>query len=462
MSRTLTALALVAAIACAQAPTLPPGIAWHPRWEDALAQAKAENKPLMVAFVLEGEPANEQIMREHFKAREIIELSRKFVCVAAAPRLTEKKKGIRFDGTEGDVSAKLGSASPAEIAKTEFLARTRLLEASKVSCPQFVFVAPDGKTLLLRHVWMLPKAELKKKMELALAFHAPDSAGAAVKKHRDQVASLLEQAKDKDKTIRRTALTALAKLDDPRIATFLVKRTQRTVPSEQRTEAIFTMGVRANAKVLTRLHELLKAKDLKTRIHAAIAIGKVGMADSISHIEAALKNEKQDRVRSHLLRALIATCDDASIIEKALTKVMRRRAELDLVVALYLVKDLDATPAFKKAIKRLLTNNNKNVRTAAFVATGNLQLKEHVKTLKRRVGGEKGMPKAACEWALEQLGEGEFESEEDPETYVYELLPDNNLYEGDLEALVDENGRKPGGGRGGRGGGGRGGGRRGR
>ena len=308
---------------------------------------------------------------------------------------------------------------------------------------------------------MLPKSELRKKMQLALAFHAPDGADAAVRTHRERVTVLLAQAKDKDKAIRRTALTSLAALDDPRIAAFLVKRTQRKVPSDQRTEAIFTMGVRANAKVLERLHELLRAKDLKTRIHSAVAIGKVGMADSISHIEKGLKKEKQDRVRSHLLRALIATCDDVSILEKALTAVLKRRAELDLVVALYLVKDLDATPAFRKAVKRLLTSNNDNVRTAAFVATGSLQLKEYEKTLKRRSGGEKGMPKIACDWALSQLGDAEFEAEEDPEDYVYELLPDNNLYEGDLEALVDENGRKPGG-RGGRGGGaGRGGGGRG-
>jgi uncharacterized membrane protein YgcG len=130
---------------------------------------------------------------------------------------------------------------------------------------------------------------------------------------------------------------------------------------------------------------------------------------------------------------------------------------LDLVVALYLVSSLDTIPALKKAIKRLLTNSNKNVRTAAFVAVGSLVLSEYVKTLKRRLPGEKGMPKSACEWALAVFGGPDYEADEDPETYVYDLLPDNNLYEGDLEALVDDDGRRRGGGRGGRSGGGRGG-----
>ncbi|MEE2712631.1 MAG: HEAT repeat domain-containing protein [Planctomycetota bacterium] len=462
MHRTLLAVTCLAALACAQAPTLPPGIAWQPDWDGALKLAAAQDKPLMVAFVLKGETANEQVMRGHFKDSKLIELSRHFVCVVACPGLKEKQKGVRFDGTTGDVSVDLGSVSPAEIARTERDARTRLLEASKVSCPQFVFVAPDGKTILLRHVWMLPKSELRQKMEMALAFHRPDGASDAVKEHRDRVLEFLVKAKDKDKAIRRPALTFLATLDDPRIGTFLVKRTQRDVPSAQRHEAIFTMGVRANAKVLARLHELLKARDLQTRVHAAVAIGKIGMADSISHLEKGLKREKQDRVRSHLLRALVATCEDAKILERNLASVMKRRAELDLVVALYLVSNLDATAALKKAVKALLTNSNKNVRTAAFVAVGSLMLSEYGKSLKRRLPGEKGMPKSACEWALSALGGPDYEAEEDPESYVYDLLPDNNLYEGDLEALVDENGRRRGGGRGGRSGGGRSGGRSGR
>jgi len=425
-----------------------------------LALAAKEDRPIMVAFVMKGEPANEQVMREHFRHRDIIELSRRFVCVVACPTLKGTKKGVRYDGTEGDVSIDLGSVAPDEITRVEREARTRLLAASRVSCPQFVFVAPDGKTILLRHVWMLPKAELEEKMKLALAFHSPDKAGASYKGQRDRVSELMVKAVDKDKSVRRPALTTLAGLDDPRIAPFLVRRTRRSVTSEQRHEAIFTMGVRANAKVLPRLHELLRARDLKTRVHAAVAIGKVGMVDSVSQLERSLKREKQDRVRSHLLRALAATCDDPAVIEARLASVLKRRAELDLLVALYLVKDLEPTEALKRAVKRLIGNSNKNVRTGAYVAVGTLQFVDYIKSLKSRLSREKGMPKAACQWALSCLGEGEFEGDEDPETYAYDLLPDNNLYEGDLEAMVDENGRKPGG-RGGRSGG-RSGGRRGR
>ena len=165
-------------------------------------------------------------------------------------------------------------------------------------------------------------------------------------------------------------------------------------------------------------------------------------------------------VKSGVLRALAATCDDPAVIESRLASVLKRRAELDLLVALYLIKDLEPTEPLKRAVKRLIGNSNKNVRTGAYVAVGTLQFMDYVKSLKRRLPGEKGMPKAACQWALSCLGEGDFEGDEDPETYAYDLLPDNNLYEGDLEAMVDENGRKPGG-RGGRSGG-RSGGRRGR
>jgi HEAT repeat protein len=445
----------------AQDAPLPPGIAWQPDWNQALALAKAENRPIMVAFVLKGEKANQEVMERHFKDPEVVQESRRFVCLVACRLAMEATMGVRADGETGPVSVDLGSASPDEIRKVEGIAQATLIKSKNVSCPQFFFLEPDGKTVLLRHVWMLPKAELLKKMRTAHGLFDPDSASADVKASLDQVSKLLEDAQSKDRGTRRSALGTLAALDDPRIAPFLVKRTQENIPSLERLEAIYIMGQRGNAKALSRLEELLQARDVTTRSYALVSMGKVGMEESLDPLLQMWKSERQDRVRTHVLRAIVA-CGVAvpETVEGVLLNALKGRAWLDQVTALHILNSHPTTPPLTKAILKCVGSGSKDVRTAAYVTIGNIMLTEALSLLKRRLPAEKGEVLAACQWALARLGEGFYEGETDPEEEVANLLPDRVLYEDDLEAILDGGGGGRGGG--GRGGGGRGGGRRGR
>src|SRR5262245_60272492 len=81
------AAALVCALFATRAPAQekPAGIAWERDYDAAVKKAEAERKPLFVAFLMRGESANEAVVRQHFRNAEIIEASRKFVCVACCP-----------------------------------------------------------------------------------------------------------------------------------------------------------------------------------------------------------------------------------------------------------------------------------------------------------------------------------------------------------------------------------------
>src|SRR5690606_1716584 len=133
-------LVLVAA-AGGQAPEsgteLPPGIAWQPDYDKALDLARELNRPIMVAFILMGESANEEVIKQRFRDPRIIEQSRKFVCLLACRDPIEAVEGVRADGTRGPVSREFGSASPVEIQRVEQRARYELTGAPMVSCPQF-------------------------------------------------------------------------------------------------------------------------------------------------------------------------------------------------------------------------------------------------------------------------------------------------------------------------------------
>ncbi len=73
---------------------------------------------------------------------------------------------------------------------------------------------------------------------------------------------------------------------------------------------------------------------------------------------------------------------------------------------------------------------------------------EALKILRIKVKTERQDALACARWALEQLGGEAFEGEEDPETIVSELLPDQFLYEGSLEDPSGSNRRRGGRGRG--------------
>ena len=49
---------------------LPPGIAWQPDYGRALSVARTSNRPIMVAFLMKEEPANEEIMRIYGVSRD--------------------------------------------------------------------------------------------------------------------------------------------------------------------------------------------------------------------------------------------------------------------------------------------------------------------------------------------------------------------------------------------------------
>lgn len=407
----------------------PPGIAWQPDWKSAVAAAKESGKPIWIACILKDETANEEVLKQHFTDPALIQASRDFVCLLAGHGFHGDQEGVRYDGTLGQVHPMAGSVSSKEIAAVEDHVRRRILEASTVSCPQYLFMNPEGEEVLLRHVWMCPKQTLMAKMTLARSFLDPSLADAAARSSLDQVSVLLDKAVSKDRTTRTDALDALAVLDDPRIPTFLIERTQDHVVADQRLEAISAMGQPGNAKVLPRLHELLRAKDVDTRVRAAVAIGRIGMADSALALHAALKKDRQDRVRTHLFRALSVCETDKDALRVLLLKATRSRNDLEVITALWLLKDLKPDRDVPRALQALFAHRDDEVRTAAYVTTGRLAISELEKEIRKRLHKEGNLPRDAALWALAELGGEPYGGTQDPETAVYDLLPDNSLHE---------------------------------
>jgi HEAT repeat protein len=403
----------------------PAGIAWEADYDAALKKAKGEKRPIMVVFILRGEPANEEICEEHFQDREIVALSRRFVCLLALADVSVAD-GASTDGTDGIIAELEGRVSRKQLQGIESEARLNLLDSNEVSAPQFIFLEPDGKTVMLHHVWHLPVAELRHKMELARHHHDPSATPTERLRQEDrEVSELLERCRGNNLEQRRDAIRSLAGKDHPAVISFLVARTAPNEETQHRLEAIRAMGQEGQVKFLPALHRMLaKESDYQIISNVAEAIGEIGLKESGSHLAEAIKRERKDNVRSLLIRALAACAPEAKETEQQLARLLQRGSKLDQITVLYLLARREHDPSLDKAVLKAAKSSNDKVRAAAYLVIGKHKLAAATRYLRGRASSERQVTGQACSWALAQLGEHVADSPEDPAAEIGRWLPD--------------------------------------
>ncbi len=396
------------------------GIVWEPSLEAARAKAKQENKPLFVAFLMMNEPANEEVMRVHFRRPDIIAESRNFICVASCP-------GVHGENPEA-ICSELGTISCKHHDTIAPRARLELLESMSVSCPQFLFLTPDSKTTLVHSVWLIPPEELLDKMKLARALFDPENAPAGFRDRRDQVARLLTDAAHRNQATRGGALRTLARLDDPRIVDFFVAQTGKLIDSSLRLEAIKFMRAKGNAKVLSTLHKLLQENDAQVRSHVAATLEGIGMEESTKPLLEIMKKESKDRVRAHLWRAVLGCSRDLVALKAPALEQVKKTGQLDQSVGLWVAAQLPPDPELNKRVVAALNSNNDLVRAAACFAAGQLRIAEAKPILDKLVKGARGHALGHLRWAQGQLVGEAPEDAVDPLEFFLAQFPDNGLY----------------------------------
>ncbi|MGH7151578.1 MAG: hypothetical protein ACREIU_12810, partial [Planctomycetota bacterium] len=138
-------------------------IAWRGGLETALEKAKAEKLPILIAFNMDGEWANDSMVSEVYLDAKVVGRSRKFLCLAASKFDHETmKEGERY------VCSRFGSVTCEEHKAVEMDARRLFLGGrTMVNAPQHVFVAPSGQ-LLFRREWLISAEGLATLMARAL------------------------------------------------------------------------------------------------------------------------------------------------------------------------------------------------------------------------------------------------------------------------------------------------------
>lgn len=402
-------------------PSVAKGVAWQSDFDEAFQQARETGKPLMVFITKNGDKTNEEIARITMRHPDVVRESRNFVCLVSCPGA---------HGSVDGVCKRFGHLDCASHARVERRVRGELLQTATVRCPQWIFYASDGKTVLMRHVWKLSATELRNKMREAHRFSTKSTDSDA----KDPLfGAVTKRAMSGHMERRREALGSLVTMEDARVVAFMNKATSSRSTGVRRLEAIMTMGESGQERFVPILIERLRSRDATTRSHAAVALEKIGDGDAGTPLFQALKKEKKADVRSNLLRALLVCADD-DVLREAVKIVLKRASKSDLICGLWTASHVRPDAALLKTIGKLLKSSSPQVRAAAYFAVGGQKLNDFEDTLARRFRSEKNLVRICCGWALTELRDETYEGDALPEELIRALLPDNHLREGHLEA----------------------------
>jgi len=257
-----------------QVPQSKPRIAWQRSLEDALAAQKQTGLPLLVVVNMDGEVFNERFAGRTYHDPAFIKSTENYICVIASPdRHTERD----YDALGNRVECpRFGGCTCSEHINIEPGLYRRYFN-KKRNAPRHVGVTPDGKILFDRY--------LDSSMSVAID---------AIKKH---------EGKGKHSHLAPTDnVTEMLRRRDA-MARTLLERRYRAGNKDQRTSLLKAAATAKNDPIdLLRMG--LRDTDEDLVGLAALAISKVGGANSLIDIEDALARIDDDNVRKQLIEQL--------------------------------------------------------------------------------------------------------------------------------------------------------------
>ncbi len=343
---------------CPQCPAQTPdpsAIAWESDFDGALQRAQKESKPILVAFLMDNEPANDETIG-HYADPEVVQLSRKFVCLVCC---------IGEHPSDGGQCAKFHGVTCAHHRAIEKKARARWLVGEDVCAPQHVLCDPKGK-VILRKVYLIPQQALKKCMAIAVnAVGADPDSKALVDEEKGRVDGWLRDLDATNLEVREAALRELGVADDARALPAVLQRAKASNEDMTRLAAINALAKKGNYAAVKPLLAMLGDAKAQIVIRAATALETIQIPDATSDVLKALRKERRDRVRGFLLRAAARSSPANAAVRDACVQALKgASAQLQPCVLIALGR-LNPDAAVVEAVRPLLSAKNQNTRALA-------------------------------------------------------------------------------------------------
>ncbi len=388
---------LISASATAQ------GFKWVKTVDEALEQAKTENKVVLFAINLEGERANDELVRRHYQDPLLRKLSSNIICVfcsAFTGRPATAKTGLHTNANKNN----------------ERIVRSRFLKADSdqwIVAPQHVFVGPDGK-ILSSVSYRVTKGELEWMIVHAIrqvdpgfewqasgAYRAPADMrkGQADDAEGQEPPPTAAQVREALENIARGTTRGGGRGRRGRNNWERLLADAETIIHSDRPEALkWGKAALRNRWTGKRLMKIVGEKspqvwskvvsehvannDADMRLAAVIALEQLGDPKSLSCLKTGFKKEKELDVQGRMLRAMakVAPANKQAIllVQKALKSHKSEFVRAHATVAVGL---LENRAAVTEGLRRALQDSSGLVRSVAAYVIAIRQDKEMLQHL---------------------------------------------------------------------------------
>jgi hypothetical protein len=357
-------------------------IAWEHDYDAAVERAAATKKPLLVVFLMDDEPGNDAVVKDHYNDPRIVELLGHFVCLVGC-------LGEHAGAEPG--CAKFPGLQCEHHRTIEKKARARWLTDDLVCTPQHICCDPQGK-VLYRKIYLLSKPALARVLLMTLQDCGVDTSGMKVDfgkeggaadpdDERDRVGKWLTDLDSRNLEVRETALRGLGYADDPRALRAVIARCDPKHDDATRLAAIGALGRKGNHEAVPCLTKLLGDGNAMVLAAVASALETIELPTATPALVALMKKEKRDRVLGGLVRAAAKTDPaDAGVRDYCLKRVKGASNQLQASLLIALGR-LDSHDKIVAALVPLLASKNQNTRGLAVWALGNQRTQASAKAL---------------------------------------------------------------------------------
>jgi len=125
-------------------------VTWCPDYDQAFAEARDRNVPILIAFIQDGEEQNEQMVRECYSDREFIRLTEMTVNLIASTGTSDRHGTIEVEGPNGElrkICKKFGTITCIEHQKIEQKAFQAYATNGTIDTPHHILLSPQVEIL---------------------------------------------------------------------------------------------------------------------------------------------------------------------------------------------------------------------------------------------------------------------------------------------------------------------------
>lgn len=364
-------------------------IRWESNLDEGFLAAKKSGRPVLVLFYVEKSAADSTMLDELVLDPDVVTLSRKFLCLAAAKEEHEDVVRRLPDGITKTVCSRFPTMPCGDHQFTWLKAVRSFFLGDEPTTTQILFVKPTGDIMSSREGKITPR-DLSRAMKKILDKMKPerdDDVFSVLDDEEELFVRDLSHLKGATPSRRRFILEKLVRSQAERAYVKLWGYFDQFAGKSVRLQIIREMGFPGNQRAVPGLLEMAKQKDPGLRLHAAVSLEEIALAETLKGVQAWLAKEKEIKVQATLLRTL-AACDPGNPqVLKRLRKESGSGKPLvrcNATVALGIVGRSDPEAA-RELLHKLASDRDRNVAACACWALGEMRSRDSLDLLRKKM-----------------------------------------------------------------------------